>query len=272
MHETQQALLATLRAVQSFLDDKKEEVAPVNESGARKNLDDLVLELSTQSIDQSAGRANGRGETARQAQLRDVLRLGQMKPIAAIAKAHLGDVPEMKALALPPVDTSSARLTTDAGAMAEAAQVHKDVLIASGLPQDFITQLNTAAQALTASLDGRTQSIGRSTGATARISQLEKQARKLLRILDALVVPKLRPNDGLVREWRTMKAIQKKRGPAQGSNASGSVGGSSPASATPSTTGVLPIASGSKASTTPVAVPATADHPSAEKSAATVTA
>ena len=240
----------------------------MNESGARKNLDDLVLELSTQSVDQKAGRANGRGETARQAQLRDGLRLGQMKPIAEIAKAHLGDVPEMKALALPPADTSSTRLIADAGAMAEAAQVHNAVLVAGGLPADFIAQLNTAAQTLMGSLSGRTQSLGRSTGATARLSQLEKQARRMLRILDALVLPKIRLNDGLVREWRTVKAIPKKRGPAQGS-AAGSTAGSTVGGTSPtSTTGVLPIASGTKVSTTPVAVPATADHPSAEKPSA----
>jgi len=219
MYATQASVLETLRAVQAFLDEKKADVAPVNDSGARKSLDDLVAQLTAQAVDQKAGRANGRGETARQTRLREDLRLGHMKPIAAIAKAHLRDVPEMHAFSLPASNIATTRIVALAGAMAEAADRHKDVLIAGGLPENFITQLNEASAALTASLTGRTQSFGRSAGATARLSQLSSQARATLRILDALVVPKLRLNDGLLREWRAVKMIQKKRGPVQGSAA-----------------------------------------------------
>ena len=217
MYATQASVLETLRAVQAFLDGKKAEVAPVNDSGARKDLDDLVEQFTAQAVDQKAGRANARGETARLTQLREELRLGQMKPIAAIAKARLRDVPEMHAFSLPASNVATTRLVAMAGAMAEAAEQHKDVLIAGGLPENFITQLNDASTALTASLTGRTQSFGRSVGATARLSQLSSQARATLRILDALVMPKLRLNDGLLREWRAARMIHKKRGPVQGS-------------------------------------------------------
>ena len=90
MHTT--PVLTTPRAVWSFRGDKKATVAPVNESGARKNLAPLRLPRS--------------------------------------------------------------RSITNA--RAEAADADKDMLIAGGLPEHVVTQLNVGARTLMASLSGRT--------------------------------------------------------------------------------------------------------------------
>jgi hypothetical protein len=233
MHGSQSSILATLRAMQGFLDDNKDTVAPVDDSGARKSLDTLIQELTTQAVDQDAGRVTSRGETSLQASLRNALREFHMKPIATIARARLRDVPEMRSFMLPRKTTPSLRLVAMAGGMADAAAKHSAVFIDRGLPQDFIAQLTTAADALNQSLDTRAKSYGRSTGATTALSALAKQATSVIKELDVLVSPKLVRNDRLLGEWRTAKRIRRKTGPATGSTTSTPVTASTTSPATP---------------------------------------
>lgn len=223
MHSRQSFILATLRAIQGFLDDNKEAVTPVNDSGARKTLDALVKQLTAQAVDQDAGRVNSRGETSLQASLRKTLREVHMKRIATIARARLRDVPEMRAFILPRSTTPSLRLVAMAGGMADAATQHSAVFIDRGLSQDFIAQLTTAADALNQSLDTRAKSRGRSTGATTALWALAKQAGQVIRELDVLVVPNIARDDRLLGEWRTAKRIHQKTGPATGTTQSPSV-------------------------------------------------
>lgn len=215
MHARQASMLATLQSVQEFLDEKKAEVAPVNESGARKALDELVARWKTQAIDQVAGADVGKGLTAQQAKLRATLRDAHMKPIAAAARARLRNVPEMHAFKLPPANTPTTRLVAIAAGMADVATKYATVFVDAGLPADFIAQLNQSAEAVSASLVGRTTSLGRSVGATVALNALMKQGANALHVLDALVRPKLADDDRLLGEWRRVKAIHKKTGPAR---------------------------------------------------------
>ena len=215
--------------MQGFLDDNKDALTPVNDAGARKSLDTLVQQLTTQAVDQDAGRVSSRGETSLQASLRKALREFHMKPIAAIARARLRDVPEMRSFTLPRPTTSSLRLVAMAGGMADAATKHSAVFIDRGLPQDFIAQLTTAADALNQSLDTRAKSRGRSAGATTALSALATQATEVIRELDALVAPKLVRDDRLRGEWRTAKRIRRKSGPTTGTIAPSPVVAPTPA-------------------------------------------
>jgi hypothetical protein len=220
VHSRQSSILATLRAIQGFLDDNKDVVAPVNDSGTRKSLDTLVQQLTTQAVDQDAGRVRSRGETSLQASLRKTLREVHMKQIATIARARLRDVPEMSSFVLPRPSTSSLRLVAMAGGMADAATKHAAVFIERGLAQDFIAQLTTAADALNQSLDVRAKNRGRAGGATTALSALATEAGGVIRELDVLVAPKLVRDDRLLGEWRTAKRIHHKPGRATGGDAS----------------------------------------------------
>ena len=214
-------LFATLRAIQGFLDLHKDLLAEVNASRARKNLDALVQQLSTQSVDQHSGRTAARGETALQVALRNDLRLYHMKPIAIVAQARLRAVPEMKAFVFPRATTSSPRLVESARGMADAAAKHTAEFIEGGLSEDFIARLVAATDALSQSVDNRAKSDGRSIGATTALAGLEKPARAAIRVLDALVLPFIVNDDRLMGEWRAARRIHRKTGPASGSPAGG---------------------------------------------------
>ena len=122
MKTHQVAVLETLSAVQTFLDEKKADIAPINESGTRKVLDDVAVQLTAQSLDQEAGQNSSIGETARQTKLRRELREHFMAPISAVVKTVLPQAPELTAYAVPSAKASTMRLIASAGVMADAAK------------------------------------------------------------------------------------------------------------------------------------------------------
>ena len=211
----QNMVLDTLRRVQDFLDRNDGVLGVINKSGARKSLDAIVAQLSTHAVNQDAGLVNSKGETAKQRAARLALRT-HMRPVAAVAKAKLRDVPEFKVLTLPDIRINTNRLVAAAGAMADAATPHTQVFIDSGLPADFVPQLLAAADEVKASIDVRAKSRGRRVGATAGLSAEDKKGRHALAILDTLVVPMLGTNDQLLAEWRSLKRVDHKPGPAIG--------------------------------------------------------
>ena len=248
MQAHQAALLETLRAVQKFLDDRQADVAPINESGARRGLDEVVVQFTAQSVDQRLGIMEGKGETTRQAKLRKALRVGQMLPIANVAQVALSSEPRLSDFAVPVEKTSSTRLIAAADAMAAAAKPYESVFLAGGLPEDFIAQLQAAAAALLESLNARTRGVGRARGATRALPPLVKRARATLRVLDSLVTRQVESSERLLGEWRAVKAVPKKPGPAKRSSASHAVSTGTPDTAdTPvapavESKGVVPVA------------------------------
>jgi len=216
MNAIQAAVLEMLSAVQAFLVEKKPVITPIDESGASKNLDDIVAQLAAQSVDQRAEQTRSMGETARQARLRRVLLRRHMDPIAAIAKVVSTHLPEVSAFTVPASDTSSGRLVASAHAMADSAKPHEAALVAAGLPADFIDQLHAAAESLKESLTVRAQHSGRAKGATRAIQPLMRRGLATVRVLDALITAKLEGNERLLGEWEKAKSVRKKKGPAQG--------------------------------------------------------
>ena len=211
------SVLEALRRIQAFCEVNDDLLGELNRSGARRHLDNTVKELSTHAVDQHAGLTGSTGDTARQRVLRKVLRDTHMRPIAMIARAMLNEVPELVALRLPHHRSTTERLLAAAGAMGEAAGLHADIFVDAGLREDFVARLTAAADDLRSCIDSRAQYRSRRVGATAGLEMQDTRARHLVRILDALIVPALGTNDPLIAEWRSVKRIALKPGPAKGS-------------------------------------------------------
>jgi hypothetical protein len=205
-------VLGALRSSQGFLDDHAVLLDEVNKSGARKTLDDVATQLTAHAVNQDAGHRQSQGETANQQALRAALRLGNMKPIAEVAKMKLRDVPNFKALTLPRSNMRGARLVATAGAMADAASGYVQVFVDAGLPADFLAQLRNAAEGLSKSLAERAQNQRLRAGATEGLRAQAKRGRSVLRLLDGLVVPKLGTDDRLLAEWRGARKVHKQPG------------------------------------------------------------
>jgi hypothetical protein len=60
------AVFETLLRMQRFLDDNTATFDAVNQSDARKRLDDIVTQIGSHAVAQVAGHRTSQGETARQ--------------------------------------------------------------------------------------------------------------------------------------------------------------------------------------------------------------
>ena len=212
MKHEQSQLLEALRQVQVFLDRNASVVGPTI-AVSRRNLDDVVNSLTAHAAMQETGGMNSRGETAKQKTLRAALRKDHMAPIAEVAKQKLRDVPEFHALVMPAATSSSARLAAHAAAMADAAKAHEQVFKDAGLPDDFIDSLATVADEVSKSIDDRKQHSSKRSGATAGLLAEEKRGRSMLKLINSLVMPRLRNNDALLGEWKAAKRVPRKPGP-----------------------------------------------------------
>lgn len=204
-------VLEALHAVQMFLDKHGEVLAEVNTSGARAHIDEVAAELEAMARQQEGGLMKARGETARQRELRELLRR-HMRPIAAVAEARLREVPQFTSLRMPDRRLQGTAIVVAARGMAEAALPYVEEFRQSGLHEQFIERLRQAADALSASLDKRRVSQTARTGATQGLADAERRGRQALKIMDALVTLAIGDNEVLMRGWDMSRRVQLKPG------------------------------------------------------------
>ena len=198
-----------LRRVQQFLDSFAAKLTVVNATAARKELDQLVLDMGANESAQAINRLNAKSQTATLAVLRRDLVNGHMRPIATIAAAHLRAVPGFKALQLPQGKVKVAVLLQDATAMAEAARAHQQVFVENGRPENFADALMAAAGAVRASIDSRAESRTTTAGAREGIKATAARAHLVLRLLDAQVKTAFADDPKALASWKSAKRIGK---------------------------------------------------------------
>jgi hypothetical protein len=121
--------------------------------------------------------------------------------------------------------------------MAAAATIHKDTLIAHGLPSSFLDDFTAAITKLDSSTSDREQNFNRRLAATKGLDAEEKQGRLVLSVLDRLVKPALADNDALLRAWQGARLIRRRTGPSTAASVAPKTTGpeATPAPATPTT-------------------------------------
>lgn len=209
MRITQTNVLDALQATQHFLDTHQTELAAVDLSRARGALDRAVAELAEHALAQAGGNRTTRDETARQRQLRRRIRHRHMRPIAAIAKRNLPQVPQYASLTMPSIHLVGNRFITAAQDMAAAAEVHAAAFIDAGLATDFVERFRAGTEELAQSLARRSEGRGKRVNATIGLRVTVKTARMLFQVLDSLVRPAIERNEPLVGEWDTARTISK---------------------------------------------------------------
>ena len=198
-----------LRRVQQFLDEFAAALSALNASGARKAFDSLVEEMGAYEREQASSKLNAKSQTAVQAVLRRDLVKHYMRPVATIAAAHLREVPEFKALQLPPKGIKVAVLVQGATAMAEAARAHKQVFVEYGRSENFADELLEAAATVRASIDARAGYITSKAGARGGLKATASRAHLFVRLLDAQVQSALADDPKALAAWKSAKRIGK---------------------------------------------------------------
>jgi hypothetical protein len=211
MRTVQGNMLITLRGVQSFLNDHAARLPDVLKSGARQDLDDAIVELSTHLSDHAGNSLSAQGATQRHQLLRTALLHDHMAPIARIARAKLPQTPELAPLRMPSGRPTLARLVGAARGMADAAAPFGTVFTAAGLPADFIAQLEAATTAMLESANDRLQHRGKVKGATDGFDTTLTTARHTVSVLDAFVRTTLKDDPTLLGHWRRVKRVTSAR-------------------------------------------------------------
>ena len=207
--------LDTLRRSDTFLVTNAAILGGITQSTAYQALDTAITQITAQAANQVAGKETSVGQTAQQVALRQTLRVNYMTPIATIAKEQAASVPVLTALRMPPSNATVAQLVARATAMAEAVTANISIFTGAGLPADIATQLQTAADAVSASVDTRAENRGRRTQATAGLANATKAGMSALRIISSIVIPML-TGSPLLAEWKSAIKVSAKLGAAVG--------------------------------------------------------
>ena len=202
----------TLVNVQQFLDANAAALGPVNQSGARKALDDAIVALGDHAVAQGEHTIRSAGETHKQRSLRLALRKQYLRPVAKVAAASLSDVPEIATLRMPSRTLVGSEFVDAANAMANAAEPHAAMFIAAGLRPDFLDGLRAMTQAIEKSLGGRTDHVIKRRGSTIALGSGAVSGRTALRLLDAVIAQQIPDNAQLLAEWQAVKRIPRKSG------------------------------------------------------------
>jgi hypothetical protein len=197
---------ASFRRIQRFLRQHSRALEPVHKSRASAALEGVVASLAQQQSVQRAVKAGRRSISARQRALRSALRDTYLRPIIAIAQARSDDTLRLAGLRMPPRGLDDTRLVIGVRSWERLLTEHRGVFLDEGFEDDFVEQLIAAANAITQA--ARDAGDCRSSSIVARfaIASLIREGRKLVRVLDALVLANCRDNPRLAAEWRAATA------------------------------------------------------------------
>jgi hypothetical protein len=193
--------------VQGFLDAHADAVAGVVRPAVRARLDQLVKQMGDYALEQKATTSGALTATATQPQLRKEFYELFIKRIAIITKHVIGQVPEYDALVLKFDDTKEPSFVATANMLADAAEKYQDVLVANGLPSDFVAQMRALIGQLTTTTATRDRHVGRRVGATAALTAADRAFRELIAQLDSLLVPVLKNNPAVLADWKASSRI-----------------------------------------------------------------
>jgi len=211
MQLRQAHMLNSLRSADDFIDTNGDALGGVVNSSMRTMLRDSITELSGHASEQSGNTLEARGATKKHLADRTMLLHDCMAPIASIARVELASTPEIEPLRMPKARTNVEQLVAAANGMAKAAARHSQVFIDAGLPANFVTTLESMAQALLESQQARKASIGLAAAATKRLGVRLADGRRVVYALDTLVRTALKDNPTLLASWIQVKRVQQVR-------------------------------------------------------------
>ena len=193
--------LAALRAAQQFIADHGDRLQHLHQSGARRRLDAILDELSSLVAEQAAATSGARGATRHLHALRRHLIEDHLAKIVRIARAELRDATALANFRLPRRNTPVALLAVAARGIGQAAEPHAEIFIAAGLPENFLDQLNEAADALINTHTARGLLRAHLASTTVTIRKRLADGRRVTEVLDSFVRSATRGDDTLRVSW-----------------------------------------------------------------------
>lgn len=211
MNTNQAHVLASIRNATGFLDEHAALFAAKIKPAFLTRLTTALATLSATIAEQESLTRKVKGSAKDRAALRIVLLHEHMAPIARVARIELPNTPSIAQFTMPKSRLSTEKLAAAASGMAQAALPYHDVFVAAALPDDFITQLTEARDAMLAASTQRASHSSGRKGATSGLRSQLTEARAILHAMDAIVRPVIKGDATLLATWKSISRVQKAR-------------------------------------------------------------
>lgn len=188
---------------------------PLSYDGPRETLADVVRRMREHAGAQLTGRELSQAELRLQEQLIRRLIDRHMRPIVAIARAQIeadSDVRMPAALRMPTSGFRATRMLQAADGMIEAARPFETVLIANGLPADFLARFTAARNELEGVLGGRAAHVGAHVAARKALEVQMRRGRRAVERIDAVVRASFDGDAVTLAAWRVAKRVHRVSG------------------------------------------------------------
>lgn len=196
--------LMVFRRVRDFLKEKAPDVGYGSVEGVVAQLNDAIANLETHAREQDARQRITTEATQQQRAQVKALRREFMTPVSRGARMLFPENPTLlQAFAMPDARDYMGTVAA-AEAMAQVATQHASKFRIIGLPEDFVKRMQDAVAQLRAQLDLRAADVGLRSAATAGLRREYLRGRELVRMLDAMVAPRLTATPPRFAEWRSL--------------------------------------------------------------------
>jgi hypothetical protein len=204
MRITHKQAIQVFRRIRDFLGQNS---PPVSYGSVEKLVDQLKVvidRLETFAREQSARASLAQAGTRIKRALAVAIRREFLRPIARAARALFpADTALLQTFPIPKVRDYEGTIAA-AEAMAQNASAHKQRFVDAGFPDDFVERLQQAADDLREGMDARAEEFGKRSASTAGLRAEYARGRELVRVLDAMVAPRLVSAPERLAEWRTI--------------------------------------------------------------------
>lgn len=227
--------LQTLRQAHAFLAARAYSAAMGELKPQVDALAAIIGKLEALSTDQGASDSGCRAATETKRALASQLRLEYLRPIARIAVKLFVDDPELRKsfLSKPPRDDEG--LIQVASTYLDRATPFKDRFVEKGLAPDFPERLKKAIDTFREVRVLRGLEQARRTSATMALVEEMARGRDQVRLVDAMLAPRLAPRPEQLAEWRSIARFVRTRGVAEVATDGATPGSTPTTQSTPST-------------------------------------
>lgn len=196
--------LQTMRRAHAFLAGRAFTAAIGELKPQVDTLAAIIERLERHATDQEMGTSVTRAATDAKRAMANQLRQEYLRPIAQIARNLFADDAELRKsfLVKPPRDEEG--LIQLASAFAERSAQFKDRFVEKGLASDFVERLQKAIEEFREVIVNRGLEQARRTAAGVGMREEVTRGRDLIRLVDAMLAPRLESRPEQLAEWRSI--------------------------------------------------------------------
>jgi hypothetical protein len=164
--------------------------------------------MKAAAAEQRAGLLDRATAAAEKTRIRKELLQGPMAHLASVGKrAQRTDADVGLVFRRKPGNDSFAQLVTAGRSMQAAAEAHTPTLVPHGLSGGVMIRLGGLLDRLEAAMEQGRDGRGRHKGATARLEELARELRLVVRTMDARNRQRFEGNGQLLNAWQSASAV-----------------------------------------------------------------